>query len=314
MPIVRSTKDIAPSERFEYWQGVTCDTYVRVGCKLLEEDLIDFDAKVEEYDLGAIKISHHYLTTPMRYTRTLNDFEMDNRTDYQFLLIASGKAVVCQDGRETLVSAGNMVLYEGSQPFSLDYLTPHESITFKISQASLHARLRSPTALTARSLAGNRGMGLLAASAMRDSTVLGDFGPSMAQRAGSAILELIAATIDVELQQTPALSARHNVLLDNIKRYMLRNLEDTELTIDKIALRHNVTPRTVNRLFAQVGTTAIRWLWHQRLIASHKALSEGRVSLVSDVAMSHGFSDFSHFSRSFKKMFGICPNTLLLRK
>ncbi|MNN89811.1 Transcriptional activator NphR [compost metagenome] len=94
---------------------------------------------------------------------------------------------------------------------------------------------------------------------------------------------------------------------------MVANLDDAEMNIERIARTHNVTSRTINRLFALDGTTAIRWLWQQRLNASHKALCEGRFKQVTDAALNCGFSDFSHFSRSFKKAFGVCPHTLIQR-
>lgn len=314
MHTYRSTKSIKPGECFDYWRMVTCDTYVRVDCEPLESVHAGFTAQVEEQCLGAIKVSRHSLSVPMRYTRTHQDFELDNRSDYQFVLICSGKAIVHQNGRETLVKAGNMVLYEASTPFTLEYVTAHESITFKIPQSAIQSSIKHPSSLTARAVNGGQGMGLLAASAMKDIRNVGDFCQAKEHRASSAVLELIAATIDVELQPPPEMSIRHELLLGSIKRYLMENLEDTHITIEKIASRHNLTPRTVNRLFAQTGTTAIRWLWHQRLIASHRALSSGKASLVSEVALSYGFSDFSHFSRTFKKTFGICPNTLLGRR
>jgi AraC-like DNA-binding protein len=46
------------------------------------------------------------------------------------------------------------------------------------------------------------------------------------------------------------------------------------------------------------------------LAASFEALSEGRISNVTDAALSYGFSDVSHFSRSFKATFGHAPGAI----
>ncbi|MNV99180.1 Transcriptional activator NphR [compost metagenome] len=90
-------------------------------------------------------------------------------------------------------------------------------------------------------------------------------------------------------------------------------MADPDLDVIQIATAHHVAPRTLNRLFAADGTTAIRWLWQQRLDASYKALVGGNVRQVTEAALSFGFSDFSHFSRSFKKAFGVLPHTLVQR-
>lgn len=67
----------------------------------------------------------------------------------------------------------------------------------------------------------------------------------------------------------------------------------------------------MNRLFAAEGTTAMQWLWQQRLQASYRQLAEVRVHRVADAALSFGFSNLSNFSRAFKREFGIQPNSLL---
>jgi AraC-like DNA-binding protein len=38
---------------------------------------------------------------------------------------------------------------------------------------------------------------------------------------------------------------------------------------------------------------------------------QGEVRSVTDAAFAHGFSDLGHFSRSFKRTFGMSPQTVL---
>ncbi|MHA6885854.1 helix-turn-helix transcriptional regulator [Ralstonia pseudosolanacearum] len=83
------------------------------------------------------------------------------------------------------------------------------------------------------------------------------------------------------------------------------------MDVATIARETNVSVRSLHRLFAADGTTAMRWLWQQRLLASYKALAAGRDQRVSEVALLCGFSNFSHFSRSFRQAFGLQPKDLL---
>ncbi|WLA44166.1 AraC family transcriptional regulator [Bradyrhizobium elkanii] len=55
----------------------------------------------------------------------------------------------------------------------------------------------------------------------------------------------------------------------------------------------------------------MRWLWQQRLAGAYQALAERRFSHVTDVALSFGFSDVSHFSRAFKAAFGRSPHQVM---
>jgi AraC family transcriptional activator of tynA and feaB len=53
----------------------------------------------------------------------------------------------------------------------------------------------------------------------------------------------------------------------------------------------------------------MQWVWSERLERCRRDLEEPllRVRTVSEIAYSWGFSDVSHFSRSFKQKFGITP-------
>jgi AraC-like DNA-binding protein len=54
----------------------------------------------------------------------------------------------------------------------------------------------------------------------------------------------------------------------------------------------------------------MHWLWHRRIEASYCALKEGHVRNVTEAALRFGFSDLSHFSRAFKKTYGMSPLAL----
>lgn len=55
------------------------------------------------------------------------------------------------------------------------------------------------------------------------------------------------------------------------------------------------------------GTNAGKWLLKRRLQAAHEALVE-RNATPGDIYLDMGFEDLSHFSRSFKKEFGVSPS------
>ena len=74
---------------------------------------------------------------------------------------------------------------------------------------------------------------------------------------------------------------------------------------------NHLTTDTLNQLFGSLGATPMRWVWAERLKASRVALMQGDVRSVTDAAFAHGFSDLGHFSRSFKRTFGMSPQTML---
>ncbi len=60
------------------------------------------------------------------------------------------------------------------------------------------------------------------------------------------------------------------------------------------------------------GTNAGKWLLKRRLQAAHEVISE-RNAAPGDIYLDLGFEDLAHFSRSFKKEFGVNPSVLLRR-
>ncbi len=129
----------------------------------------------------------------------------------------------------------------------------------------------------------------------------------VAQRLIGSALDILATTIETELKETTSPLPHRARQLEQVKRYLMANLNETSLGLEQIARSQSIAPRTLNRLFAAEGTTPIRWLWRQRLAASYRALAEGHVRQVTDAAFSFGFSDPSHFSRAFKAEFGLSP-------
>ena len=82
--------------------------------------------------------------------------------------------------------------------------------------------------------------------------------------------------------------------------YVQVNLDREDLTPSRMAEVAGMSLCSLNREFAALGTTPMRWVWTQRLSASHQALSERRVKSVTEAAMQCGFNELAHFSRSFR--------------
>ncbi len=99
--------------------------------------------------------------------------------------------------------------------------------------------------------------------------------------------------------------------LEKVMRFARANLDSDEITPERLAAAGAISVRTLNRLFGAIGTTPMRWVWSERLQASRISLAQGQVRSVTEAAFAHGFSEVAHFSRSFKKAFGLTPQQLL---
>jgi AraC-like DNA-binding protein len=63
-------------------------------------------------------------------------------------------------------------------------------------------------------------------------------------------------------------------------------------------------------LFSERGITVSDYIWRARLQHCRQELENYGGKTITDVAFSWGFSSSSHFSRVFRKNFGVSPSTI----
>lgn len=298
------------SDSFEHWHQVTCLNYSTTDCRIPDD--ASFDGKIDVKSLGALLISDIVACTspdnPIRVTRRAQHIRKDGRDDFMLWLTLEGTATLAQDDRAALMRPGDLILHDQTRPFVLEFSETHRCIMITIPRPLMIARLPTARRCVARRIAAGTPIGALAAAVTEHlSRMDAQAELDVTQRVCASALDILATTIETELKE-PASPLPHKARqLEQVKRYLMANLNDTEIGLEQIAKSQGMAPRTLNRLFAAEGTTPIRWLWRQRLAASYKALAEGHVRQVIDAAFSCGFSDPSHFSRAFKAEFGLTP-------
>ncbi|MCV2880318.1 AraC family transcriptional regulator [Sedimentimonas flavescens] len=87
---------------------------------------------------------------------------------------------------------------------------------------------------------------------------------------------------------------------------------DSTLSLEEIARRQNVTPRYVQMLFEDAGTTFTSYVLDIRLEAVRTMLISPRYKdwSVTNIALEAGFGDISYFNRRFRRRFSMTPTDL----
>jgi AraC-like DNA-binding protein len=98
--------------------------------------------------------------------------------------------------------------------------------------------------------------------------------------------------------------------LHAIQAAIRASLKEQGLSLTATAARHGVTPRYVQALFGDEGTTFSRFLLGERLARVHRMLRDPlRTPLsISAIAYEAGFGDLSHFNRAFRRRYGATPS------
>ena len=89
-------------------------------------------------------------------------------------------------------------------------------------------------------------------------------------------------------------------------------IREPDISLDRLAVRHGISPRYVQMLFEDTGTTFSDFVLQRRLDAAHSMLTSPRYAgwSVTAIAMEAGFGDVSHFNRRFKRRFLMTPTDL----
>ena len=113
-----------------------------------------------------------------------------------------------------------------------------------------------------------------------------------------------ASIWDTQLYE-PTISNRMIKMLDYIKKNCTRDIGRKEL-----AAKFNLTPEYINALFKQeMGMSPIKCINKEKILLGYSLIHNEGMS-VKEAAYLTGFHDPFYFSRVFKKILGISPETL----
>jgi AraC-like DNA-binding protein len=97
-----------------------------------------------------------------------------------------------------------------------------------------------------------------------------------------------------------------------VQKDILERLTDHGLHIDAVAGRQGVTPRYIQRLFENDGTTFSDFVRERRLELAFRLLRErdAAFSTITSIAYDVGFTEISSFNRAFRRRFNATPSEI----
>ncbi|MEL6606195.1 MAG: AraC family transcriptional regulator [Cyanobacteria bacterium J06614_10] len=139
--------------------------------------------------------------------------------------------------------------------------------------------------------------------------------PASQLKRDSLLLQFLASLFEQEAQFPTQLSltrspshtpiAKESTAISTLRNYLQTHCTK-DISIDQLAQQVNLNPHYLIRCFRQqVGTSPHRYKQHWQLIKAKQALSTEKP--IAAIAIEYGFYDQSHFTRTFKRTFGLPP-------
>jgi AraC-like DNA-binding protein len=302
-----STDAVAPRDRFAYWREAVCDVFVQLECERVDRD--PFAGAITTRPFGALTLSE-VASRAQHVVRSRRQIARAREDDLLVSVQLDGGGTIAQDGNVARLGLGDFCLYDSARPYTLHFEGPFRQLVLQFPRARLVERLGRAEPFAGLRIGRVDPVGALASDFLaalgRDSARI---PAAAAQRLAGTALDLLATALAGVRGVSPDAGSRRAAALARAKMLTLARLGDSGLEPAMIAAELGVSARGLHRLFAGEGTSFMRWVIEQRLEACRCDLGDplllGRS--VSDIALGRGFSDLAHFSRAFRRRFGLAP-------
>lgn len=277
-----------------------------VGLVVRSEDENPFEATISAY--RGRKLRFASLRFSPHSTSSLAVGQRSNRL--LVTLQKEGVALVHQDGRECRVEAGDIFMVDPQRQF---FIETGEILTHSVYLEPEELRNLVPDFdhYTARVINGRQGPGALFSGLLdgmfRLASVLNE---ETADRIAESLpYVLTAALSSLTIDQPVPPSRLKQLHKQRILRYMQDNLRDSDLSASSIAAGVGLSTRYVYELFSDEEESLMRRVLRSRLERCRAELAVPMAGgrSIGEIAYYWGFNDVAHFSRAFRKQFGVSP-------
>ena len=315
MSLWLTTSSVPRNQRLAYWTDMICDVYVQLECDAPRAR--EFNGSIRSHSLAHLKLSvvesgpQRVLRTPGKISRASEDY-------FLVSIQTRGRGVVSQDGRDALLQPGDFALYDSTRPYELTFGADFQQMVLMLPGQQLRSLVRNTDSLTASPVSGRRGAGHLMINMLE--TLRQDIDalqPASAAAVANGVVDILVAGLHTlpaaNRQGVSELAGYH---LARIKQLVDQRLSEPQLSVATIAAELRMSAGHVHRLFQNEPASLAHYIWNRRLDACHRDLLDPTRAghSIAAIAFSHGFNDAAHFSRSFRRRFGLSPRGLRLSR
>lgn len=302
-----ATQRVDRGERVEYWREAM-RTALAAECRI-EPLEPDFDAAMRVLACGVTEL----VAIEGRAYRTLR--RGPSRAGWVSLVFQTrGVSIFADRGRRVELAPGDACIVPPDRDIVVDRVTSFAQVLFNVPRHELDACLPDwaqhlLNRIPAESAPASAVAGLLRFVVAHHRQL----GASDRDRLGATALHLVEG-----LRRAPAKPAGDTAgqgrLADfhrrRIESWLRAHLRDRDLCIAQLAADLGLSARYVHKLYAGREHGVMGWVREQRLEACRREIAARGARRIADIAIGWGFESPAHFSRAFRKRFGVPPSSL----
>jgi AraC-like DNA-binding protein len=308
--ITLSSLSLPASQRTQYWAGALAKLCGPLYACPLGTSALDGHinyTNLSRLTLCHIEVSRHRIALPAEWAK------FGEHPVVKVLFQTQGTSIFEQDGRSITIEAGDCLAYDVSRPHVItsEQFTRHDVVI--VPKALARQRGLAPLRMPPQKFSARCGAPRLAHEFMLSVfKEVSKLSPAAELDVASTLLDLLTVPMRETSRSFGQLDA--NALRARAKAFIEANLSDPGLTIEQIAADVGCTKRYLHLLFSDEGITLSQYILHARLENCRRELaSASDAQTLTEIAFSWGFSSSSHFSRIFKKLYGVPPSVFRTR-
>ncbi|MFD5893210.1 MULTISPECIES: helix-turn-helix domain-containing protein [unclassified Streptomyces] len=309
MSPVLDTAFIAPRDREEVVRNAVWESMVAVDIDH-GPPAEDISVRIGLGAVGPIRVCSARATA-VTLRRTERLARKDEEPAVTLGVQMAGSSMVVQNGRECLLGPGDCAVFESIAPYTLlyDEGVDHRFIRFPRSALALPDRLLRDT--SAVPLGSENPIARLAFTYFSQLAVSDELHQGVhADAVVEPSVELLRALLTTQHGNSGLAKGPLEATLSlRITHYIRKHLADRDLSAARIAAAHDISVRHLYAVLSRSGISLGDWIRTRRLAECRRELAgpNGRLRTIAAIGRRWGFVDATHFSKVFKRTYGISP-------
>lgn len=302
-----TTAGTRPRERLEFWRDAVCASYVRVSCEA--PDSPSFYGAITLDPIDKVTVSR-VEGTEQRVTRGKREIRHSAEEYFLLNLQLTGSCIVKQEDHLADLRVGDWSLYSSTSPYTLILPRRFDQLVIQIPREALLKRLPAADSLTGLRVSGqDRTVSAVSTSLLSLVKCIENSDRTVRSCLDETVIDLVATGLATLCQGEALLSAPGAMALMRARRFIDENLDDPDLSRDRVAAAAGLSVRRLNELFREDNqsiTCAIRQARLRRIAADLRDYRY-RADSVSAIAYRRGIRNLEYFSQAFRREFGLSP-------
>lgn len=246
-------------------------------------------------------------STPHLVRRTQATVRQDPADFVRVVVPRAGEVLLEQGDKRTSLQPGQFAIYDASRPVTIGARTNYSNTIVSLPRSLVSTSVPNLMNLSGVKLDRNSPTNRVFFSLIFE---LERVGPELGSQELKSFIPGVASALGVVLATATNQLDNSTILLTHLMKKIEDRIRDPDLRLEDVAAAEGISTRSIGRAFQQVGKTPWGWVVEKRLqgVAYDLRATSNASRSLTDIAMSWGFNNMSHFSRAFKNRFGQTPS------